>query len=208
MWMGWGPDLTFFYNDAYARDDARRQAPVGARPAVARSLGGDLAGHRAAHRRACCGPGEATWDEELLLFLERSGYPEETYHTFSYSPVTDDSGAVCRQPVRRHRGDRARHRRAADGAAARHGGRASPPTITEAELFARARRSRWPTIAGPAVHADLLCSTRAARGAAGVPHRHRRRSSRGRAARSTCRRADALWPLAAASARAPAGRRS
>jgi hypothetical protein len=28
--------------------------------------------------------GHATWDEGLLLFLERSGYPEETYHTFSY----------------------------------------------------------------------------------------------------------------------------
>ena len=38
--------------------------------------------------------GIATWDEGLLLFLERSGYPEETYHTFSYSPVPDDNGAV------------------------------------------------------------------------------------------------------------------
>ena len=38
--------------------------------------------------------GQATWDEALLLFLERSGYPEETYHTFSYSPLRDDDGAV------------------------------------------------------------------------------------------------------------------
>ena len=38
--------------------------------------------------------GEATWDEGLLLFLERSGYPEESYHTFSYSPLRDDDGAV------------------------------------------------------------------------------------------------------------------
>jgi len=38
--------------------------------------------------------GEATWDEGLLLFLERSGYPEETYHTFSYSPLANDAGAV------------------------------------------------------------------------------------------------------------------
>ena len=35
-------------------DDARRQAPVGAGPAFARSLGRDLAGDRAADRRACC----------------------------------------------------------------------------------------------------------------------------------------------------------
>ena len=38
--------------------------------------------------------GEATWDEALLLFLERSGYTEESYHTFSYSPLRDDDGAV------------------------------------------------------------------------------------------------------------------
>src|SRR5262249_58907389 len=38
--------------------------------------------------------GVATWDEGLQLFLERSGYPEETYHTFSYSPVPDDGGGI------------------------------------------------------------------------------------------------------------------
>src|SRR5262249_21769161 len=38
--------------------------------------------------------GEATWDEGLLLFLERSGYAEETYHTFSYSPLTRDDGRI------------------------------------------------------------------------------------------------------------------
>ena len=39
--------------------------------------------------------GTATWDEGLLLFLERSGYPEETYHTFSYSPLRDDAGTIA-----------------------------------------------------------------------------------------------------------------
>ena len=34
----------------------------------------------------------ATWDEGLRLFLERSGYREETYHTFSCSPLSDDDG--------------------------------------------------------------------------------------------------------------------
>ena len=33
MWLGWGPDFTFFYNDAYAHDDARPEAPLGAGPA-------------------------------------------------------------------------------------------------------------------------------------------------------------------------------
>jgi hypothetical protein len=42
--------------------------------------------------------GQATWDDHLLLFLERSGYTEETYHTFSYSPLSDDgriAGILC-----------------------------------------------------------------------------------------------------------------
>src|SRR6185437_14176082 len=39
--------------------------------------------------------GVATWDENLLLFVERSGFPEETYHTFSYSPVSGDDGAIA-----------------------------------------------------------------------------------------------------------------
>ena len=38
--------------------------------------------------------GEATWDEGLLLFLERLGFREETYHTFSYSPLADDDGRI------------------------------------------------------------------------------------------------------------------
>ena len=38
--------------------------------------------------------GHATYDQDLLLILQRSGYPEETFHTFSYSPLPDDSGGV------------------------------------------------------------------------------------------------------------------
>src|SRR6201999_2090503 len=38
--------------------------------------------------------GEATWDEALMLFLERLGFAEETYHTFSYSPLADDDGRI------------------------------------------------------------------------------------------------------------------
>ncbi len=37
--------------------------------------------------------GEATWDEALMLIMERSGYPEESYHTFSYSGLRDEEHA-------------------------------------------------------------------------------------------------------------------
>ena len=35
---------------------------------------------------------EGTYVEQQLLIMERSGYPEETYYTFSYSPIRDDRG--------------------------------------------------------------------------------------------------------------------
>ncbi len=37
---------------------------------------------------------EGTYDEALLLIMERNGYPEETYYTFSYSPVPGDAGGT------------------------------------------------------------------------------------------------------------------
>jgi PAS domain S-box-containing protein len=38
--------------------------------------------------------GEATWSDDLLLLLARHGYPEECYFTFSYSPISDESGGI------------------------------------------------------------------------------------------------------------------
>ncbi|MGC2635729.1 MAG: ATP-binding protein [Acidobacteriaceae bacterium] len=93
MWMGWGPELSFLYNDTYARITLGKKHPwaVG-RPAseVWREIWGDIGPRIESVLR----DGVATWDEGLLLFLERSGFREETYHTFSYSPVSGDDGRV------------------------------------------------------------------------------------------------------------------
>lgn len=93
MWMAWGPDLTFFCNDAYRRDTLGAKYPWAlGRPAseVWEEIWPDI---RPRIDRVLA-TGEATWDEALLLFVERSGYREESYHTFSYSPLIDDDGAV------------------------------------------------------------------------------------------------------------------
>ncbi|MES1209569.1 MAG: ATP-binding protein, partial [Pseudomonadota bacterium] len=37
---------------------------------------------------------EGTYDEALLLIMERHGYQEETYYTFSYSPVPNEQGGT------------------------------------------------------------------------------------------------------------------
>ena len=93
MWMAWGPDLTFFCNDAYRRDTLGEKYPW-ALGRSAREVWAEIWPDIGPRIDAVMRTGEATWDEALLLFLERSGYPEETYHTFSYSPLHDDDGAI------------------------------------------------------------------------------------------------------------------
>jgi PAS domain S-box-containing protein len=93
MWMAWGPELTFFCNDAYRRDTLGSKYPWAlGRPA--REVWAEIWGDIGPRIDTVLATGEATWDEALLLFLERSGYTEETYHTFSYSPLRDDDGAL------------------------------------------------------------------------------------------------------------------
>ena len=98
---------------------ARPQVPVGARPACQRGVGGDLGRHRPADRHR-----DGHWRGDLgrgaAAVPGRSGFPEETYHTFSYSPLPDDaapSSACSAWSARTPSG----HRRAADGDPARPG---------------------------------------------------------------------------------------
>ena len=93
MWMLWGPELTFFCNDAYLPTvGIKREWVLGARSdKVWEEIWPDI-GPRITQ---VLQRGEATWDEALLLFLHRSGFPEETYHTFSYSPVYDDASHIA-----------------------------------------------------------------------------------------------------------------
>jgi PAS domain S-box-containing protein len=93
MWMAWGPDLAFIYNDAYRRTTLGKKHPWAlGKPAeqVWHEIWNDI-GPRI---QQVMETGEASWDETLLLILERSGYPEETYHTFSYSPLSDSGGRI------------------------------------------------------------------------------------------------------------------
>ena len=153
MWMAWGPELTFFCNDAYRRDTLGRKYPWAlGRPAseVWAEIWDDI-GPRIDR---VLSTGEATWDTALLLFLERSGYREETYHTFSYSPLRDDDaqvvGMLCvvSEDTERVIGERRM-------ATLRDLG--SDPSVvrTESEILGFTDRQLEPEPARPAVHADL-----------------------------------------------------
>lgn len=98
MWMCWGAEYTMLYNDAYARTTLGKKHPWAlGKPAnvVWSEIWKDI-GPRIDR---VIETGEASWEEMLQLFLDRSGYREETYHTFSYSPIVGpegkNSGMLC-----------------------------------------------------------------------------------------------------------------
>ncbi len=92
MWLGWGPDINFFYNDAYRPTLGKKHPNALAVPTKVlwAEIWDDVKGRLATVYET----GQATWDRGLLLLLERAGFPEETYHTFSYSPLIGDNGEV------------------------------------------------------------------------------------------------------------------
>jgi PAS domain S-box-containing protein len=96
MWLGWGDDLCFFYNDAYVPTLGIKHPAALGRPfkEVWREVYADVE----PQVHSVMQQGRPTWNKALLLLLERSGYPEETYHTFSYSPLregADIKGLMC-----------------------------------------------------------------------------------------------------------------
>jgi signal transduction histidine kinase/DNA-binding response OmpR family regulator len=92
MWLGWGPDIKFFYNDAYRPTLGSKHPNALAVPTeiLWAEIWDDVKGRLATVYET----GQATWDRALLLLLLRDGYSEETYHTFSYSPLIGDDGKV------------------------------------------------------------------------------------------------------------------
>ncbi|MFC4930885.1 hybrid sensor histidine kinase/response regulator [Massilia sp. GCM10023247] len=92
MFCAWGKELGFLYNDPYVEIlGDKHPASLGARfydiwseiwddiyPFIERAL-----------------KGEATYVEKLPLLMNRHGYDEQTWFTFSYSPVRDDSGQIA-----------------------------------------------------------------------------------------------------------------
>ncbi|MGV3742740.1 MAG: PAS domain-containing protein, partial [Burkholderiaceae bacterium] len=92
MFVAWGPELGFLYNDPYAEVlGGKHPQALGRRfydiwseiwhdigPLIDRAMAG-----------------EASYRENLPLLMQRKGYDEQTWFTFSYSPVRDESGKVA-----------------------------------------------------------------------------------------------------------------
>ncbi len=91
--LWWGPELRLIYNDAWRPALGALKHPAIGRPGqevwaeIWHIIGPQLAG--------VVETGEATWSTDMLLPMDRYGYREETYWTYSYSPIRDEDGTVC-----------------------------------------------------------------------------------------------------------------
>ena len=93
IWIGWGKQLIKFYNDPYKAIVGGKHPRALGQPASAvwkdiwRDIGPML--------QAAMEKDEGTYKESQLLIMERNGYPEETYYTFSYTPIPGDDGGTA-----------------------------------------------------------------------------------------------------------------
>ncbi len=93
MLIWWGPELVMLYNDAYRLilGSTKHPKAMGQRgrecwPEIWDIIGPMLDG--------VLFRGESTWSDNQMLPLDRNGYVEECYFTFSYSPIRDETGGI------------------------------------------------------------------------------------------------------------------
>lgn len=92
MFVAWGPDLGFLYNDPYAEILGRKHP--GALGARFHQIWTEIWTEISPLIDAAMA-GQAIYREDLPLVMNRRGFDEETWFTFSYSPVRNEEGKVA-----------------------------------------------------------------------------------------------------------------
>jgi signal transduction histidine kinase/DNA-binding response OmpR family regulator len=92
MLLWWGDELVQIYNEAYRRlVGSKHPESMGQRAALSWAEVWEDLGPRVALVRDSA---EANFEEDLLLLIDRHGYLEETYWTFSFSPIFSAQGGI------------------------------------------------------------------------------------------------------------------
>jgi len=93
IWIGWGKQLIKFYNDPYKAIVGGKHPWALGSPAsvVWKDIWRDIE----PMLKQVMDEDEGTYVESQLLIMERNGYPEETYYTFSYTPIPGDDGGTA-----------------------------------------------------------------------------------------------------------------
>src|SRR5579859_1989661 len=92
FWLGWGEQLIKLYNDPYKAIVGGKHPDALGQPAAA--VWREIWDAIGPMLQTAMEGTEGTYVEAQLLIMERNGYPEETYYTFSYSPIPNDEGGV------------------------------------------------------------------------------------------------------------------
>src|SRR4051812_12312884 len=93
MMIVWGPEYTQLYNDAFRPILGSGKHP-GALGGSARDTWAEI-WDEIGPLFASVFAGEAVWNADHRLLINRDGYDEETFFTYSYSPIHDDSDVVA-----------------------------------------------------------------------------------------------------------------
>src|SRR5581483_2812940 len=83
MFVWWGDDLINIYNDPYRAILGGKHPHALGKPAS--EVWHEIWEQIEPRVFSTIAQNQGTYDEALFLMMERSGYPEETYYTFSYS---------------------------------------------------------------------------------------------------------------------------
>ena len=89
----WGPELVMLYNDEYRPILGSEKHPS-ALGSPGRQVWPELWDVIGPMLGQVVSAGQATRSRDLLLLMNRHGYQEETYFSFSYSPIRDETGGV------------------------------------------------------------------------------------------------------------------
>jgi len=88
----WGPQFISLYNDAYAPILGTKHPWALGKPFEV--VWADIWDVLGPVLKEVQSTGVPSWAEDQLLFMQRSGYPEETYFTFSFGVGRDEQGGV------------------------------------------------------------------------------------------------------------------
>jgi PAS domain S-box-containing protein len=92
IWVTWRPEMITLYNDPY-REILQKKHP-GALGQPILSIWKEVAHEVEELLASVWSNKKGIYRESQLFLMERNGFPEETYYTFSYTPVTGDSGTT------------------------------------------------------------------------------------------------------------------
>lgn len=92
MFIWWGPQFINLYNDAYMPILGQRHPAALGRSAV--EIWAEVWEVVGPQAESVLWDGQSSWNQQLLLMMERNGYLEETYFTFSYSPILEEGGVT------------------------------------------------------------------------------------------------------------------